>query len=32
MFKAPVDEGDSVQMMPFYQLFDQRYTIYWRKK
>jgi hypothetical protein len=30
-FKAPVSKGDSVELVPFYQLFDQRYTIYWRK-
>lgn len=32
IFKAPVQGADSVQMVPFYKLFDQRYTIYWRKE
>lgn len=30
-FKAPVTVGDSVELVPFYRLFDQRYTVYWRK-
>ncbi len=30
LFKAPVNAGDSIVLVPFYQLFDQRYSIYWR--
>jgi DUF1680 family protein len=29
-FKAPASTGDSVVLVPFYQLFDQRYTVYWK--
>ncbi|MCX6225245.1 MAG: glycoside hydrolase family 127 protein [Bacteroidia bacterium] len=30
VFKAPVTVGDSAELVPFYQLFDQRYAIYWK--
>lgn len=29
LFKTVCFNGDSVEMIPFYRLFDERYTIYW---
>lgn len=32
VFKVMLTTGDSAELEPFYQLFDQRYTIYWNLK
>lgn len=29
-YRAAVTIGDSVELVPFYRLFDQRYALYWR--
>lgn len=31
-FRAQTHVGDSITLVPFYRLFDQRYSIYWRKE